>query len=233
VSLVKYDVLIFDLDDTLFDFGETEKHALSNSFHAFDLPNGLTDYRASYNEISKGLWNDLEQGNMTLTELKVERFKRLFLQHGLTVIPEVFGQTYLDNLSKEVHMIDGVQDMVINLSNCRLVILTNGFQDVQNARIARSTLSHIFEAIITSEESGFQKPQVEIFEYAFRKLGISNKQNVLMIGDSLSSDIQGGNNFGIDTCWFNPNRKENVTTIKPTYEIADYKELVQIVNQKV
>lgn len=205
-------------------------HSLIHFMH--DLPNGLTDYRASYNEISKGLWYDLEQGHMTLSELKVERFKRLFLQHGLTVIPEIFSQTYLDNLSKEVHMIDGVEDMLTSLSSCRLVILTNGFHEVQIARIARSSIKYIFEAIITSEESGFQKPQAEIFEYAFGKLDISNKQNVLMVGDSLSSDIQGGNNFGIDTCWFNPNKKENVTTIKPTYEITNYEELVQIVKQK-
>lgn len=230
---MKYDVLLFDLDDTLFDFGETEKHALDNSFRAFSFPNGLTDYRTSYKEISKGLWLDLEQGRISLSDLKVERFKRLFLQHKLLLSPEDFGQTYIENLGREVHMIEGVQDMLTNLSSCRLVILTNGFQDVQHARIALSPLNHTFEAIITSEESGYQKPQVEIFDYVFEKLRISNKRNVLMIGDSLTSDIQGGNNFGIDTCWFNPHNKENVTTIKPTYEISNYEELQQIVKQTV
>lgn len=230
---MKYDVLIFDLDDTLFDFGETEKHALDHSFRAFSFPNGLTEYRASYKEISKGLWLDLEQGRISLTELKVERFKRLFLQHELSLCPEDFGQTYIENLGREVHMIDGVQDMLTNLSNCRLVLLTNGFQDVQHARIALSPLNQTFEVIVTSEESGYQKPQAEIFEYVFEKLRISEKQNVLMIGDSLTSDIQGGNNFGIDTCWFNPYNKENLTSIKATYEISNYEELEQIVRQTV
>ncbi|QBP40271.1 YjjG family noncanonical pyrimidine nucleotidase [Paenisporosarcina antarctica] len=230
---MKYDVLLFDLDDTLFDFSETEKHALDNSFHAFGLPNGLVDYRASYKGISKGLWNDLENGLVTLSELKVERFKRLFLQHQLTVNPEDFGQTYIENLGKEVHVIDGVEDMLKNLSSCRLVILTNGFQKVQHARIALSPLKHTFEAIFTSEESGYQKPQAEIFEYVFNKLHISSKKNVLMIGDSLTSDIQGGNNFGIDTCWFNPRQTENVTAINPTYEIRDFAELEQLVKQNV
>lgn len=230
---MKYDVLLFDLDDTLFDFGETEKHALDNSFRAFSLPNGLTEYRASYKEISKGLWNDLEQGRISLSDLKVERFKRLFHQHQLLHSPEDFGQIYIENLGREVHMFEGVQEMLINLSSCRLVILTNGFQDVQHARIAMSPLNHIFEAIFTSEESGYQKPQKEIFNYVFEKLGISNKSNVLMIGDSLTSDILGGNNFGIDTCWFNPQNIENVTNIKPTYEISNYEELQQIVNQTV
>ena len=229
---MKYDVLLFDLDDTLFDFGEAEKNAFSNSFTTFGLPNGLMDYRTTYKEISKGLWSDLEQGRMSLSELKVERFKRLFLQHQLELSPEDFGQSYLDNLGKEVHMIDGVQEMLNALASCRLAVLTNGFQEVQHARIAISCLEDTFEAIITSEESGYQKPQVEIFEYVFEKLSLSDKGKVLMIGDSLTSDIQGGNNFGIDTCWFNPHGKENSTTIKPTYEIDNYEDLVKIVQDK-
>lgn len=232
-KLVKYDVILFDLDDTLLDFSETEKNAFNNSFTAFGLPNGLTDYRASYNVISKGLWSDLEKGHISLSELKVERFKRLFKQHQLTLNVEDFGQSYLDNLGQEVHMIDGVQEMLNNLSNCRLAVLTNGFQEVQNARIAISCMKDTFEAIISSEETGYQKPQAEIFEYAFERLGISTKGNVLMVGDSLTSDIQGGNNFGIDTCWFNPHGKENVSAIKPTYEISEFIELVQIVKDKV
>ena len=109
---VKYDVFLFDLDDTLFDFGETEKRAFSHSFESSGFPNGLRDYRASYNAISKLLWDDLEQGRITLTELKTERFKRLFMQHGLDMDAEVFGQAYLDNLGKEVHLIDGVTEML-------------------------------------------------------------------------------------------------------------------------
>lgn len=228
---MKYDVLLFDLDDTLFDFSETEKHALNNSFHAYGMPNGIMDYRASYKEISSGLWNDLENGHVTLADLKIERFKRLFLQYKLPLNPEDFSQTYIENLGKQVHIFDGAQSMLENLSSYRLVILTNGFQDVQHARIALSSLKHTFEEIITSEESGYQKPQSEIFEYAFKKLRLSNKENVLMIGDSLTSDIQGGNNFGIDTCWFNPHKKENTTAIKPTFEISNYNELEKIITR--
>ena len=130
-------------------------------------------------------------------------------------------------------MIDGVEEMLKALSGCRLAVLTNGFQEVQHARIAISCLKDTFEAIITSEETGFQKPQPEIFDYVFEKLSLFDKGKVLMIGDSLTSDIQGGNNFGIDTCWFNPHGKENSTTIKPTYEIDNYEELVEIVQQMI
>ena len=221
---VRYDVFLFDLDDTLFDFGETEKRAFTHSFESNGFPNGLRDYRESYNTISKFLWDDLEQGRITLMELKTERFKRLFMQPAFDIDAEVFGQTYLDNLGKEVHIIDGVTEMLSSLTGSKLAILTNGFKDVQLARIGGSVLKNSFEAIITSEEAGYQKPHAEIFDYTFNKLQLTDKSRVLMIGDSLSSDIQGGNNFGIDTCWFNPQQKKNSTTARPTYEIQNWNE---------
>ena len=220
---MKYDVFLFDLDDTLMDFAETERHAFTNVFNSNGVPNGLVDYRDSYRAISSVLWNDLEQGRTSLAELKTERFKRLFLQHGLEIDAEVFGQTYLDNLGKEVHLFEGVTEMLSSLEDSRVAIVTNGFKDVQLARIAGSILKDTFEAIFTSEEAGFQKPQVEIFEYVFQQLKITDKSRVLMIGDSLSSDILGGNNFGIDTCWFNPHRKENTSSARPTHEVHDWR----------
>ena len=108
-------------------------------------------------------------------------------------------------------MIEGVEEMLASMKDFRIALLTNGFKDAQHARVNGSSLKNIFEAIITSEETGFQKPQKEIFAYALEKLQISDPSRVLMIGDSLTSDIQGGNNFGIDTCWFNP--KENRTKL--------------------
>ena len=222
--MLNYDIYLFDLDDTLLDFSETERNAFSNSFIASGFPNGLADYRESYRAISTVLWDDLEHQRTTLAELKNERFRRLFLEHNLTLDADVFGQTYLENLGKEVHLIDGVVEMLNGLAGSRLAILTNGFTDVQFARIGSSELKNSFEAIITSEDAGCQKPQVEIFEYAFDRLQIKDKSRVLMVGDSLTSDIQGGNNFGIDTCWFNPTHKANGSTAKPTYEIHSWKE---------
>ncbi|PID02582.1 noncanonical pyrimidine nucleotidase, YjjG family [Sporosarcina sp. P2] len=219
-----YDVLLFDLDDTLFDFAETEKHALGNTFNTFGLPKGLEAYRDTYRAISSVIWDDLEQGRITLEELKVERFRRLFTQHELQLDASHFGDLYIENLGFESHLIDGVEEMISELSDYRLAILTNGFTIAQHARIAGSPLRDTFEAIIASEETGYKKPQPEIFEYTFLKLGITDPSRVLMIGDSLTSDIQGGINAGIDTCWFNPDRRENNTEIQPTYEIHSWAE---------
>lgn len=224
--VLQYDVLLFDLDNTLFDFNEAEKNAFTNSFTSIELPNGFKDYHESYKAISNILWDDLEKGHVSLNDLKVERFKRLFIEHQLTIDAEQFGQTYLNFLGEEVHIFEGVEEMINRVANHRLVVLTNGFKDVQHARIADSPLSKSFEEVITSEETGYQKPQREIFEYTFDKLKLTDKSRVLMIGDSLSSDIQGGNNFGIDTCWFNPDRLENNSPIKPTYEIQNWNDFL-------
>lgn len=230
---MKYDVILFDLDDTLFDFGITERNAFHQLFLEYGLPNGLQDYLSSYKAISKVLWDELELGVTTLELLKIERFKRLFLEHHLDLDTEAVSQKYIENLGKEIHMIDGVEEMLANLAGCRLAIVTNGFQIAQHARIKGSPLKNVFEAVITSEEAGSQKPNPSIFEYTFKKLNITDPSRVLMVGNSLTSDIQGGNKFGIDTCWFNPTVKENRTTIIPTYEIENWSQLTEIIQEQL
>lgn len=225
---MKYDLIMFDADDTLFDFSISQDNALHNTFTQFDLPTGFVDYEADYREISSVLWRELEQGLITTTELGVERFSRLFLKHQLAIDAHGFSTAYLENLGKESHVIEGAEQLFTQLPACRLVIITNGFTAVQRSRIANSPLCNTFEHIITSEEAGYQKPDVKIFDYVFAKLQITDNSKVLIVGDSLTSDIQGGINYGIDTCWFNPNGKENNLAIKPTYEIRELMELLEI-----
>ncbi|MED3689894.1 YjjG family noncanonical pyrimidine nucleotidase [Peribacillus butanolivorans] len=229
---MKYEVILFDVDDTLLDFSISEKRALHRAFLEFELPTGVKDYEASYQEISKVLWRELEQGLTNLSDLGVERFKRLFLKHELGIQAEVFSGVYLGYLSKEIHLIKGAVELCDNLAGCRLAIITNGFTDVQTSRIGGSPLCNTFEHIIISQEAGFQKPAKGIFDYAFSKLQITDKAKVLIVGDSLTSDIQGGINYGIDTCWFNPNLKENNLGIKPTYEIRELTDLIEVVGSK-
>ncbi|PDY44197.1 YjjG family noncanonical pyrimidine nucleotidase [Bacillus pseudomycoides] len=228
---MKYKVILFDVDDTLFDFSMSEKKALNKTFVDFGLPMGLVDYEDSYKEINRVLWRDLEQGILTLSELGVERFRRLFLAHKLEINADIFNSIYLGYLGTEIHMVSGAVDLCNTLADCRLAIITNGFTDVQKSRIKGSPLCDTFEHIIISEEAGFQKPARGIFDYAFSKLQITDKESVLIIGDSLTSDIQGGINYGIDTCWFNPYCKENNIGIKPTYEIRDLTDIIRIVGK--
>ena len=227
---MKYEIILFDVDDTLFDFDMSEKKALHKTFLEFDLPTGLADYRASYKEVSKILWSDLERGSITLSELAIERFTRLFRRHELDIDAQMFSRVYLEHLGRETHPVQGAVELCEKLVDYRLAIITNGFTAVQTARIENSALRNSFEHIIMSEEAGFNKPDKEIFDYAFSKLQITDKEKVLIVGDSLTSDIQGGINYGINTCWFNPHSKENNIGNEPTYEIRELMELLKIVD---
>lgn len=230
---MKYEIILFDIDDTLFDFSMSEQRALHNTFLEYDLSTGWTDYEASYKSISEVLWRDLEEGKITLTELGVERFRQLFLTHDLKIHADTFNTLYLGYLGREIQLVQGAEELCKHLEGYRLAVITNGFTDVQKARIACSPLCNTFEQIIISEEAGFQKPEKGIFDYAFSKLQITDKSKVLIVGDSLTSDIQGGIRYGIDTCWFNPNCKENKCGIKPTYEIQELTDLRKIVDGKI
>ncbi|MDQ0214473.1 2-haloacid dehalogenase [Oikeobacillus pervagus] len=226
---MKYEIVLFDVDDTLFDFTISEKKALHKAFCEFDLPTGLSDYHGSYNEISQVLWRDLEQGNMTILELGVERFRRLFCQYGMEIDAEKFNHVYLGYLGKEAPLIEGAEKLCQQLNPLRLAVITNGFKEIQISRIESSPLRNTFEYIFTSEEAGFQKPEKEIFDYVFSKMQITDKNKVLIVGDSLTSDIQGGIHYGIDTCWFNRYSKENHTSNQPTYEISELGDLVKMI----
>lgn len=225
---MKYEVILFDADDTLFDYGMAESRALYKAFAHFGLPAGAQEYGASYQEINRALWKDLEQGRISSALLRVERFNRLFAAHQLELSPEAFSEAYLRFLGEGTFLIEGAVELCEELSCCRLAIITNGIKDVQRSRIQGSPLSEVFEQIIISEEAGCQKPETGIFDYAFAKLGISDKSKVLIVGDSLTSDIQGGIGFGIDTCWFNPLGKTGDPGIRPTYEIRALSELPAI-----
>lgn len=226
---MKYDCILFDADDTLFDYGLAEGQAFLNVFTHFGLPTGAEEYADSYREINQALWKDLEQGMISSAALRVERFNRLFARHKLEYNAEAFGEAYLRFLGEGTYLIQGAVELCHELAGCRLAIITNGIKEVQLARIQGSPLRDTFEQIIISEEAGSQKPEQGIFDYAFAKLGLTDKSRVLIVGDSLTSDIQGGMNYGIDTCWFNPLEKTNGTGVKPTYEIRDLSELVEII----
>lgn len=226
---MKYETIIFDIDDTLFDFAKAEKNALHKTFSEFGMPKGVERYQASYEKANKPLWGELEKGLITLQELKIERFRRLFVHEGLEIDAAEFSRVFLEYLGQGTFLVPGAVEICNLLQDLQLAVITNGFGEVQKSRIAGSPLAQAFEQIIVSEDAGIQKPETGIFEYAFSKLGISNKDKVLMVGDSLTSDIQGGINVGIDTCWFNPNQKKNTNGIKPTYEIRDLLELLEIV----
>ena len=228
--MTHYNWLLFDADNTLFDYDKAEATALASSFAQFDLDFTLT-MGEKYRAVNAQIWHDYEQGAITQQALRTERFRRLFAAIGLEVDCDAFSQQYLVNLASAGHLLDGAEALIKQLSGSyHIAIITNGIADVQRPRLANSPIHQYVEAFIISEELGVAKPDPAIFDAAFAQMDWPEKTAVLIIGDSLSSDMQGGLNYGIDTCWYNPAGQP--ATLPVTYEIQKLAELLPILNNQ-
>jgi 2-haloacid dehalogenase len=228
-SRPRYRWLIFDADGTLFDFHRGETVALQETTDRYGISYSLHMHDA-YAVISAELWGRFERGEMPLKQLRVMRFERLFSDLGIGVEPEPFNDDFMATLGRQTQLLDGAQDVVRNLSSrFRLLLATNGIAVVQRARFSRSSIRRYFDDVVISDEIGVAKPQPEYMDEAFSRMGNPPKSEVLMIGDSLSSDVAAGANYGIDTCWFNPRGLPLDGFPKPTYTIADLSEIDTVV----
>ncbi|MCA9948003.1 MAG: YjjG family noncanonical pyrimidine nucleotidase [Anaerolineales bacterium] len=225
-----YQWLLFDADGTLFDYDRAETAALKASFAQFDLPFDLTS-SDTYRKVNSAVWADFEQGKITVTQLRTVRFERLFTALNLDVDAETFSTAYLNQLGARGDLIPGVDALVeACYGRYQLMIITNGLKDVQRKRLAHSKLGKYFVDIIISDEIGSAKPDSKIFDVAFARMGNPQRDDVLMIGDSLTSDMQGGLNYGIDTCWYNPQQRPLPTDLPLTYQIQQLAELKTILD---
>ena len=225
----RYSWLIFDADGTLFDFHRGETIALQLTTQQYGIAYSARLHEI-YAAISAELWGRFERGEMALDELRVMRFERLFSDLGLALDAESFNFDFMQTLGRQTQLLPGAEDAVHRLSrHCRLLLATNGIAVVQRARFARASIRGYFEDVVISDEIGVAKPQPGYMDEAFSRMGHPRKSEVLMIGDSLSSDIAGGVAYGIDTCWFNPGGLSLDGSPKPTYTIADLAEVVAIV----
>lgn len=229
---MKYEIIIFDADETLFDFKKSEKEAFKNSILSLNI-DYIEDYHLkAYSEINTAIWKELEQGLITQEKLKIERFKRLSDKLNLNFNPEDFANSYMNFLRDGSFLYENSLELIQDLSkNFKLYIVTNGLTYVQEKRIKQSIIAKYFEDIIISEEISVSKPNPKIFEYTLRNIENIDKSKILIVGDSLTSDIKGGINFGVDTCWYNPNKLNNKSDIKPKYEISNYDELKEILTK--
>ncbi len=226
---MKYTTILFDADGTLYDFDKAAVEALKSSFNKYNIE--WTEKRFQiYEEVNKKIWDDFEKGLISTKEIKTERFKRFFNLIRVENIDSIqFSIDYLEFLSQNNYLLEGAADIVKwSSEKFKLAIVTNGLASVQNPRFKNSELRECFKHIIISEEIGFAKPKREIFDYTFALFNNPNKDSVIIIGDNLTSDIKGGADYGIDTCWFNPLKNKNNSEIVPTYEISNLNELKKI-----
>ena len=225
---MRYPWLLFDADNTLFDYDTAEQVALKKAFEQFDTAceNGC---HQRYREINAALFRELEQGRITSRQLRIERFRRLFDEFGIALDISAFSASYLRYLADNASLIDGAREIVRSLFvHYDMLIVTDGLAEVQRSRFENCAIKEFFADILISEEIGATKPDPAFFDHVFDVIGRPAKEQVLIIGDSLTADMAGGGNYGIATCWYNPRRQNNEYHVKVDYEIADLKELADI-----
>lgn len=226
---MRYPYLLFDADNTLYDFDKTQSNALEKAM--LELHGSFeARHLVIYDRVNQAFWQAFERGEIDQTTLKEKRFIAYFEALELKLDATLMNKLYLKHLSQGHFLLAGAQELIEQLAQKHnLLIVTNGLKEVQRPRFNASSIVKYFEGIIVSDELGIAKPHTGIFDAAFEQLGKPKKEDVLMIGDSLSSDIQGGIHYGIDTCWFNPNAKTNKKGLRLTYEIQELNELLTIV----
>lgn len=228
--IMNYEVIIFDADETLFDFKKSEKYALKNTMIEFGIDYDENYHLKVYKDINTLIWKEFESGLIIQRDLNIERFKRLLSKLNIKFDEVKFAKSYVKHLSCASFLYDDSMALIESLhKDYRLIIITNGLKDVQDNRIRKSVIGKYFEDVVISDEIEVSKPDPKIFQHALKNINHTDKTKVLMVGDSLTSDIQGGIRFGIDTCWFNSNKIINKGAIKPTYEITNLMELKNIV----
>jgi YjjG family noncanonical pyrimidine nucleotidase len=227
--MAKYYCILFDADNTLLDFDAAESKALADTLTHYGIePDNETVQ--TYREINTALWAQLESGQIRREKLMNERFTRFLKAVNAAGNGAEMNRYYLDQLASHPDLVPGALDVLRELAEvATLAVVTNGFEKVQTRRAQESGIMAYMEDVFVSEKLDCEKPSRKIFDAALRALGVENREHVLVVGDSLSSDVQGGINAGLDTCWVNPNHAENTGKAQPTYEIASLEELYKIV----
>ncbi len=225
-----YKYLLWDIDGTILDFVAAEKCAIKMLFKKYDLGECTDQMIGVYSNINTKYWQKLERREMTKPEILVGRFKEFFELYGIrTDICEEFNKEYQVALGDFPIFVAGAKEILEkNKGKYIQLAVTNGTKVAQTKKMKTSGLENLFDAIYISEDAGFEKPSTEYFDFVFKNENITDKSQVLIIGDSLTSDMLGGVNFGIDTCWYNPNSLENTKNIPINYEIKTLSEVMKI-----
>jgi 2-haloacid dehalogenase len=226
---VKYKFLLFDADGTLLDFAKSEAEALREMLSN----NGIRNDDATvelYSGINDSLWKLLEKGEIDKQTLLVRRFELLLEALSIEGDPVLMAREYEDKLSTKGYVLEGVEEMCQALyGRAKMYIVTNGLEKVQKGRYAVCGIDKYFENAFISDVIGFQKPSVHYFEYVAKNIKDFDKSSTLIIGDSLSSDIKGGLNFGIDTCWYNPKGAKAPEDMGITFVAKSFDEVLNFI----
>lgn len=226
---MKYDLILFDIDGTLLDFDMTEKVALEETCkeYGYDCTQEMLE---RYHHINIECWKKLELGLMDKKELAFVRFNQFFQEFNMSGNPVEFNTKYRARLGEGAYLINNSVEICNKLfGKIDLAVASNGGKDIQYNRLRKVDLEKYFKYLFISEEIGYNKPDINFFKYVFEKAKITSPERVLIVGDSLTADIQGGNIAGIKTCWYNPKGLVDDESIKKDFIITDLLELEDII----
>ena len=223
--------VLFDLDDTLFDFHKAEKIALTKTLVHFGI-DPTEETLALYSTINAAHWKRLELGEISREEVKVGRYRELFKTIGVECDPVKATAYYESMLAIGHYFMPGAPELLEELyGKYRLYIVSNGTAKIQEGRIGSSGIAKYMDGIFISQVLGANKPDKQFFDICFAEIPDFSLSETVIIGDSLSSDIKGGINAGITTVWFNPKGIENDNDIKPDYTIKELSEVPGLLSQ--
>ncbi|EFX36868.1 YjjG family noncanonical pyrimidine nucleotidase [Streptococcus infantis] len=222
-----YKFLLFDLDHTLLDFDAAEDVALTQLLKEEGVAD-IQSYKDYYVPMNKSLWKDLEEKKITKQELVNTRFSKMFSHFGIEKDGVYLAERYQFYLAQQGQVFYGAMELLDSLIDrgYELYAATNGITTIQTGRLAQSGLAPYFNQVFISEQLQTQKPDALFYKKIGQQIAGFSKEKTLMIGDSLTADIQGGNNAGIDTIWYNPHHLKNKSLAQPTYEIDSYQALL-------
>lgn len=225
--MLRYDVVLFDADNTLFDFDAAEASALRACFGTWGFP-FTPETEALYHRINRPLWDAYAQGEITQPALSLERFHRLNAALGGAHDPAEMSRVYLAHLAEcAILFPDSLALLQLLAGRCKLALVTNGITAVQEGRFADSPVTPYLQGIFISQTLGCQKPEPRFFDLVTDAMGITDRRRVVVVGDTPETDILGGNNAGMDTIWFNPRGKSS--DIVPTWSVTALLEIPPIV----
>lgn len=227
----RFDILLWDVDGTLLDFIAAEKAAVQTLFREFGLGECTDEMVERYSRINKEYWERLERGELSKPEILVRRFADFFASEGLDAskAPE-FNEQYQVRLGDTVVFCDDSYELLSSLrGRVKQYAVSNGTVVAQTRKLRRSGFDRLVDGVFLSEELGYEKPATEFFDRVFAAIGEPDRERVLIVGDSLTSDITGGNRAGIRTCWYNPKGEPNLTAAHADYEIRDLHGILDII----
>lgn len=223
--------ILWDVDGTLLDFIAAEKAAIKTLFGEFNLGQCSDEMIKRYSEINKTYWQRLERGEITKQEVLVGRFKEFFKSEGIDIsVVEEFNSLYQLRLGDTIIYHDDSLEIIKSLQGrVRQYVVSNGTVDAQSKKLRLSGLGELVDGIFLSEHIEVEKPNIEFFDKVLEEIKPADRSSILIVGDSLTSDIQGGNNAGIVTCWYNPLGDKAPDKYRIDYEISDLHQIYEII----